>query len=186
MVVRLEELRSEGTRLQQALDERNTANILLHLGASGGMDSECTIAVEDGSDLVSDDLVDQLRNTVYAEVAEQTKPSESVKMCESPTTSSPQTIADDSSSDTYDNDKDKQIRKQRNRMHAKLSRDRRKLFASKISEMICRLETRNAILYRRLQNASPTTTSESLHSHFLLVQESQEHVPFLAPSTMYC
>ena len=42
-------------------------------------------------------------------------------------------------------------RKQRNRMHAKLSRDRRKLFATKISELVSRLETQNDNLRKRLR-----------------------------------
>ena len=42
-------------------------------------------------------------------------------------------------------------RKQRNRMHAKLSRDRRKLFATKISEMVSRLEVQNENLRKRLR-----------------------------------
>jgi hypothetical protein len=46
---------------------------------------------------------------------------------------------------------DKVLRKERNKMHAKLSRDRSKLFNSKIQEVISALERFNKIMYNRLK-----------------------------------
>ena len=139
--------------------ERNTANILLKLAVSGAMEAE--VEIGDEPELLQEDLVDKLRHTVYAEVAT------SIKSNESSVASSPHSN-DDSSSEANDNDRDKMIRsvsydvagctlltmfnrKQRNRMHAKLSRDRRKLFATKISELVSRLETQNENLRKRLR-----------------------------------
>jgi hypothetical protein len=155
------------------LDERNTANILLKLAVAhttGSVEEiydPIEIFNDDTIEIFNDDLLDKVRNDVYAEVATNTKGSPHSSVSSSPRSDE----TNDSSSETND-DKDKLLRyvlhyflkiihklisyflhsKQRNRMHAKLSRDRRKLFAMKVSEMITRLETQNEILFRRLQS----------------------------------
>jgi hypothetical protein len=114
------------------------------MSSSASIDSTAS-SQEDELEIFRDDVIDKLKHNVYAEVASYTLGSTDI--------SSPMSMHNgDSSTDTNENEKDKLLRKQRNRMHAKLSRDRRKLFATKISEMISRLETRNQILQRRLDN----------------------------------
>lgn len=150
MVSRLDELRCEGHRLQQMLDERNTASILLKLGASGPIEFDYEYQFPTEQELFKEDLVETLRNSVYSEVTNfpGDLPPER--------TSSPQLSQDDSSFDSFEYkfgfDHENDLRKQRNRMHAKLSRDRRKLFAEKLSDAVQRLETQNSILSKRLDS----------------------------------
>ena len=198
MLIRLEELRHEGHNLQQMLDERSTADILLCMSVSSQQSDHSSFdnAMDASTEaLFQDDIVDKLRSNVYAEVAR------NLNSCggQAPTSdgfiSSSLSFDDSASEDTNETEKDKFIRcvhkvwnstpnnrtliillfrKQRNRMHAKLSRDRRKLFAAKISETISRLETQNSIMRRRLHYGSLDHYSYSDGSslHFLLRTES--------------
>lgn len=52
-------------------------------------------------------------------------------------------------------------RKERNRMHAKLTRDRKKLFTTQLQQAISSLERKNAILRNRLQSLTPGSTVDT-------------------------
>lgn len=51
------------------------------------------------------------------------------------------------------------VRRRRNRLHAKLTRDRRKLFFSKMQKEILTLESNNQVLREKLFEISPSTAS---------------------------
>jgi DNA-binding protein H-NS len=51
-------------------------------------------------------------------------------------------------------------RKERNRMHAKLTRDRKKLFTAKISETISELEAHNKLMRDKLINIQTAPTNQ--------------------------
>ena len=54
------------------------------------------------------------------------------------------------------------FRKERNRMHAKLTRDRKKLFTSRMQQLINSLERQNAAMRARLQAMAQTNRKESI------------------------
>jgi hypothetical protein len=54
---------------------------------------------------------------------------------------------------------DEAMKKERNRMHAKLTRDRKKMFISKLQQMINVLERRNGAMMNRLILAVPKKVS---------------------------
>ena len=54
------------------------------------------------------------------------------------------------------------IRRERNRMHAKLTRDRKKLFTSRVQQMIKSLERQNSFMRKRLESIDKTTGTSFL------------------------
>lgn len=189
---RLLELQAEASRLQLALEESNTANILLCLGAKpdGNSNINSVETVDDVGSPLGDsrhfqskgNIIDQIRNIVRAEAAIFLKPkfensqisaqngslvdaqviddegnvSEDEESVNEPSKSSMGTknwkngtvINNSSEKTTEDLDS---IRKERNRMHAKLTRDRKKMFTSRLHQLINALERQNATMRARLQ-----------------------------------
>ena len=135
-------------------------------------------------DVLSTDYVSKLRYAVYREAAEAASKSSSstAAKARSQLTDSSGSISTGSSGESvlsslnqyrdvqgypYDQDDNsvntaqgteeedgRKLRKERNKMHAKLSRDRSKLFAVKLSEAIATLEKVNADVYEELKVAS--------------------------------
>jgi hypothetical protein len=83
---------------------------------------------------LDDDVVNKLKCSVYMEVADN----------ERETSSTGSGILIESSIDQA-------LRKERNRIHAKLSRDRSKLFQNKIQDAIAHVERQNKIMYNRVK-----------------------------------
>lgn len=54
------------------------------------------------------------------------------------------------------------LRRERNRMHAKLTRDRKKLFTSRVQQMIKNLERQNSIMRKRLESMGKATGTSLL------------------------
>ena len=56
------------------------------------------------------------------------------------------------------------FRKERNRMHAKLTRDRKKKFTNKIQQMIDSLERQNEFMRNRIKNLDQSSDLKTLNS----------------------
>mmetsp|Transcript_12173 Transcript_12173/g.11008 ORF Transcript_12173/g.11008 Transcript_12173/m.11008 type:complete len:336 (-) Transcript_12173:223-1230(-) len=204
---RLLELQNEATRLQQAYEESNTANILLHLGANPNENNITTLGslpLDDGhiidpSILSKGNIIDQLRSNVRAEAAQFKRNYSSQSSTHSSNMISSLNSLDNNhfnKSESFDqysdalsegsvendhlslddpvankrwrngnelteSNMDKKasieemdiIRKERNRMHAKLTRDRKKLFTSRLQQLVNSLERQNTIMKMKLQNS---------------------------------
>lgn len=140
--------------MQQLLDENNTANILLCLSVANNSTEDESPSFE--FEAFKGDLVDQLKHSVRVEAADKRKiftPADAIEEPKKVRRNSDLTESSDS-----DPCQDEKQRKERNRMHAKLTRDRKKLFTTKISQMISKLEKQNKLMYQKL------VTSQSHHS----------------------
>ena len=54
------------------------------------------------------------------------------------------------------------LRRERNRIHAKLTRDRKKLFTSRVQQMIKNLERQNSLMRKRLESMGKATGTSFL------------------------
>jgi hypothetical protein len=68
-------------------------------------------------------------------------------------------------------------RKERNRMHAKLTRDRKKMFTSRLQQMISALERQNQGMRNRLQMQIQSSRSEPINPHLVAPPVSAPSVP---------
>lgn len=69
-------------------------------------------------------------------------------------------------------------RRERNRMHAKLTRDRKKLFTSRMQQTIQTLERHNQLLRNRLNNMIFTGIGRSTSgNHLVAIKEEATHLP---------
>mmetsp|Transcript_7387 Transcript_7387/g.16790 ORF Transcript_7387/g.16790 Transcript_7387/m.16790 type:complete len:327 (+) Transcript_7387:326-1306(+) len=211
---RAEELKQQQVRLRQSINEKNTASILVGLFSIN----------EQRPSVAEDPRVEELLRRPVEEIPDATKipelpalilpgqhNSKRVKVSSFPqdqiSPSNPQHQFPDDGIDyeLLGRDRSKctpaeldQIRRERNRMHAKRTRDRKRLFMEEMEEMIKKLETENALLESHLQGMgndgnkdpvvpptpteaptkapSPSATSSSMHptddSHKRLESES--------------
>eukprot|EP01040_Poterioochromonas_malhamensis_P014610 gene14610-16192_t len=204
MKIRLLELQRESARLEQLIEESNTASILLCLGGkqdSSSTDSPvssitnspiCVSRLPDdsssakrrrkGSDqeesspvgvssegkdselgvpmsLMKGNIIDQLRQKVRVEASKNFNKDQYIFSTSNSTSQMMEEGDEDddssvepnnkpvssSSSSTHSDEVDNEVqnRRARNRMHAKLTRDRKKLFTNKMQETILLLESRN-------------------------------------------
>jgi len=173
---RADELKVEHIRLKQAINEKNTANILVGLfqtGESGGKENN-------GNGMMSDPNVEMLLKRSIEDIPDASK------IPELPALILPgQHNGKRKSTDRGDGDRESllndleedgidyallgkdrsscspaeldQIRRERNRMHAKRTRDRKRIFMEEMEMVIKRLEDENSLLLGHLTtlNADP-------------------------------
>mmetsp|Transcript_1543 Transcript_1543/g.2148 ORF Transcript_1543/g.2148 Transcript_1543/m.2148 type:complete len:421 (-) Transcript_1543:1507-2769(-) len=154
MKERLLELQTETTRLEQLFDELNTANILLCLRVN--MPPNTIDEINSLSDAPSDlhqsktfdtreNIMDQLKERVRAEaeiLREKFHSSQAKPLYHGDTVD-----YTGGESETLGKDLEK---KERNRIHAKLTRVRRKLLTNEVQEAIQHLEAKNLIMHSKL------------------------------------
>jgi len=179
---RADELKQEQIRLRQSINEKNTANILVGLFTSNDSSGE----------QVEDPRVEALLRRPTEEIPDAAKLPElpalilpgqhnSKKHKATGTVSSKDDLPDDGIDyELLGKDRSKctpeeldQIRRERNRMHAKRTRDRKRLFMEEMAEMCKQLEDENEILQDHLdglngrpkkQRKTSTIISPSLSS----------------------
>eukprot|EP01036_Dinobryon_divergens_P025513 gene25513-34066_t len=162
MKQRLLDLQTETTRLEQLFDELNTANILLCLRVnmpSNTIDEMNSLGEAAASDLhggkgldTRENILDQLKERVRAEaeiLREKFHNSQSNKAY-----GIPQSSMDSAHGFIYVdheafNDKESEKR-ERNRIHAKLTRVRRKLLTNEVQDAIQLLEAKNSMMHNKL------------------------------------
>eukprot|EP01031_Cornospumella_fuschlensis_P024606 gene24606-29727_t len=186
MKVRLLELQRESSRLEQLLEESNTANILLCLGVKP--EDKQIVRSESQNRLVSDgdsavsvpkgNIIDQLRHKVRVEAARTLKTkypplSPDASAQDQTALFSQQDAAGGAGSGSSeaggepegDNSMmgepyssswvsgvQENQKRERNRLHAKLTRDRKKMFTHKMQQTIQTLERHNHSMRARLQS----------------------------------
>merc|ERR1712194_177482 len=196
---RADELKVEHIRLKQAINEKNTANILVGLfqtGESGGKENN-------GNGMMSDPNVEMLLKRSIEDIPDASK------IPELPALILPgQHNGKRKSTDRGDGDRESllndleedgidyallgkdrsscspaeldQIRRERNRMHAKRTRDRKRIFMEEMEMVIKRLEDENSLLLGHLTTLNgvteTTTTSQIQNSTIAVVS------PTLSPS----
>jgi len=163
-----EELKEEQICLKQSINEKNTASILVGLLTK---EKSC-------GNLIEDPVVEELLCRPAEEIPDASKLPElpalilpgqhkSKKMMSSESVTSKQDLPDDGIDyELLGKDRSKctpteldQIRRERNRMHAKRTRDRKRLFMEEMAEMCKRLEDENIILQAHLDNLNGFTSS---------------------------
>mmetsp|Transcript_58139 Transcript_58139/g.168483 ORF Transcript_58139/g.168483 Transcript_58139/m.168483 type:complete len:317 (-) Transcript_58139:331-1281(-) len=169
LTARADELRSEQIRLKQCINEKNTASILVGL---------FTAADNGGEQRVEDPRVEALLRRPAEEIPDAAKLPElpalilpgqhNSKKHKVPGTLPKQELPDDGIDyELLGKDRSKctaaeldQIRRERNRMHAKRTRDRKRLFMEEMAEMCKTLEDENEILRRHLHSLNNTGKEE--------------------------
>jgi hypothetical protein len=185
---RADELKEEQIRLRQRINEKHTASILI------GLFSEDSQAQESNED----PLIEELLRRPIEEIPAADKISElpalilpgqhaSTKVKATSAVANNSELPDDGIDyDLLGKDRSKctpeeldQIRRERNRMHAKRTRDRKRLFTDEMAEMCRTLEEENDLLHNHLEIIDPEhyfTLSSPTHP------ESPEMVPSEASS----
>lgn len=181
---RADELKLEQVRLKQAINEKNTANILVGLFQS-----------EEGADngaLMMDPVVESLMKRSTEEIPDASKIPElpalilpgqhsSKKKVEGSDVDGGESVPEDMQEDGIDYallGKDRaacspaeldKIRRERNRMHAKRTRDRKRIFMEEMEVMIKQLEDENALLQDHIikinADQPPVASSSASTSH---------------------
>jgi hypothetical protein len=170
-----EDLKEEQICLKQSINEKNTASILVGL-----LSKETNTS---GNNRIEDPIVEELLCRPAEEIPDASKLPElpalilpgqhKSKKCKSSdevsvtSTSKQQDLPDDGIDyDLLGKDRSKctaseldQIRRERNRMHAKRTRDRKRLFMEEMAEMCKRLEDENIILQSHLDNLNGFSSS---------------------------
>lgn len=189
---RADELKQQQLRLKQIIDEKSTATILVGFATSNADESE------DGSK--EDPRVEKLLRRPVDEIPDSTKIPElpalilpgqhASKKAKAESAAQTRQFLDDVSNDGFDlvllaKDRSKctpeeldQIRRERNRMHAKRTRDRKRLFMEEMGEICRQLEEENDLLRRHLKSIDPEfqNNDDGTQSTDLL------DVTFIAPS----
>lgn len=165
---RVDELKDEQVRLKQSIHEKNTANILL------GMFSTTT---KNAVNSIVDPKVDELLTRTSEEIPDATKiPELPALILPGHKSNKKKALSDcyvslDSSTNRLPNDgidyellgKDRskctaaeldKIRRERNRMHAKRTRDRKRMFMEEMEEIIKQLQDENHLLQVHLNSLS--------------------------------
>ncbi|CAJ1919411.1 unnamed protein product [Cylindrotheca closterium] len=169
------ELKQEQIRLKQSINEKATASILVGL-----------FSKDASSEQMEDPRVEELLRRPIEAIPDASKlpelpalilPGQHNSKKHKPTSTEPLPGKDDLPNDGIDYDllgKDRskctpteldQIRRERNRMHAKRTRDRKRLFMEEMAEMCSKLEQENELLCNHLGgisglNQSPAGTPE--------------------------
>lgn len=157
-------LKAEQVRLRQVINEKNTASILVGLFAKA----------QTGSETNEDPIVEALLRRSVEDIPDSTKitelpalilpgqhASKKIKMQSAEQTPSDQ-VSDGIDYDLLGKDRSKcspeeldQIRRERNRMHAKRTRDRKRVFMEEMGELCRKLEEENVILRQHLAKTDP-------------------------------
>jgi hypothetical protein len=165
-----EELKEEQICLKQSINEKNTASILVGLLTKEKITGN----------RIEDPIVEELLCRPAEEIPDASKLAElpalilpgqhkSKKLTSSESVESKQDLPDDGIDyELLGKDRSKctateldQIRRERNRMHAKRTRDRKRLFMEEMAEMCKRLEDENIILQSHLDNLNGFSSSAS-------------------------
>jgi hypothetical protein len=190
-----DELKEEQMRLNQSINEKNTASILANLFSKEASSDQC----------IEDPRIEELLQRPASEIPDTSKLPElpalilpgqhnSKKHKESEVTVSQQELPNDGIDyGLLGKDRSKctpaeldQIRRERNRMHAKRTRDRKRLFMEEMADMCKMLEEENALLKRHLDGLNgvkpapqPQTKQQAHHSVISpsLSATPTEHVP---------
>ena len=178
LTTRADELKVEQTRLKQSINEKNTASILVGLFATAGEKDHQQQHAEDPRiegllKRKAEDIPDASKITELPALIlpGQHNSKKAAKATDGASASLPST----NSGSNFNNGKDDlpddgidyqllgkdrakctpeeldKIRRERNRMHAKRTRDRKRLFMEEMSDMCKQLEEENALLRRHLQ-----------------------------------
>ena len=168
---RADELKQEQVRLKQSINEKNTASILVGLFATAGE--------KDVSQQAEDPRVEKLLKRSAEEIPDATKITElpalilpgqhNSKKAKQFDAMAKQALPDDGIDyQLLGKDRSKctpeeldKIRRERNRMHAKRTRDRKRLFMEEMSDMCKQLEEENTLLrnhLRKLDGEAPELT----------------------------
>jgi len=171
---RADELKQDQVRLKQGINEKNTASILVGLFATAGE--------KDVSHQAEDPRVERLLKRSAEEIPDATKITElpalilpgqhNSKKAKAFDALSKQDLPDDGIDyQLLGKDRSKctpeeldKIRRERNRMHAKRTRDRKRLFMEEMSDMCKQLEDENNLLrnhLRSLDGECPEVTASS-------------------------
>lgn len=161
---RSEELKEEQLRLRQVINEKNTADILVGLFArsSNADESNEDPRVEELLRRPSDDIPDSSK---VPELPALILPGQHAsKKITAPTAEAAKSSLPDDGIDYDLLGKDRsqctqeeldRIRRERNRMHAKRTRDRKRLFTEQMSEICRQLEEENELLRKHLSAIDP-------------------------------
>jgi len=169
LTTRADELKTEQVRLKQSINEKNTASILVGLFATAG-------DAKDTANSAEDPRVEHLLKRKAEDIPDASKITElpalilpgqhnSKKVVKTagkdiPSSSLQELLSADDGIDYQLLGKDRakctpeeldKIRRERNRMHAKRTRDRKRLFMEEMSDMCKQLEDENTLLRRHLQ-----------------------------------
>ncbi len=184
---RADELKLEQIRLKQAINEKNTANILVGLFSGDGSESD------NGSNVTMDPDVEALLKRSIEDIPDASKIPElpalilpgqhnSKKKNSSDDEGTTAIVPEELQEDGIDYallGKDRsvcspaeldQIRRERNRMHAKRTRDRKRIFMEEMEVMIKQLEDENALLQthiNKITGGQPSEISAPLSNHVI-------------------
>lgn len=195
---RADELKQEQIRLKQSINEKNTASILVRLFASEGKGGEQQVEdprVEALLKRPSDDIPDAAK---LPELPALILPGQhnSKKHKATGNSGSSNGMADLLPDDGIDYDllgKDRskcspaeldQIRRERNRMHAKRTRDRKRLFMEEMAEMCKQLEEENDLLQDHLDGLNGRTSKRKERTASVISPDLSSTRPELAPSEL--
>jgi hypothetical protein len=181
---RADSLKQEQIVLKQAINEKNTANILVGLFGQASASAQ----------LQDDPLVEELLQRPPGEIPDSNSISElprlilpgqhastkvKVEAQQKMLSGSSSSIDADNSDDGIDyellgKDRSKctakeldQIRRERNRMHAKRTRDRKRLFMDEMSEVCRKLADENDVLRAHLRSIDPDGIHSESTTHFM-------------------
>ena len=197
---RAEELKEEQIHLKQSINEKNTASILVGLF--------CTENACDNHSI--DPKIEELLRRPTEDIPDASKLPElpalilpgqhnCKKLKSSESITSDQTLPNDGIDyGLLGKDRSKctpaeldQIRRERNRMHAKRTRDRKRLFMDEMAEMCKRLEEENALLQAHLKGLDDKGTIQEPCLGPAVISPSlpatpSEHVPPIESNSVTC
>lgn len=95
------------------------------------------------NDLMNPDFLERVKLVVYMEAEQALEVAFPTK---------PEVVDATAERTAAELEEEKHVRKERNRLHAKLSRDRARIFSNKLEQAIAGLEKQNAVMYNRLKS----------------------------------
>jgi len=183
-----EELKKEQIRIKQSINEKNTANILVGLFSFNNCE-------EDKSKKSEDPQVEMLLKRSVEDIPDASKITELPALILPGQHNSKKVRLDISGHQEMHNDgidyellgKDRskctpeeldRIRRERNRMHAKRTRDRKRLFMEEMAEMCKKLREENSILQAHLESLDQRNSSNSTPSWSDSIRTSYPQLSF--------
>jgi hypothetical protein len=177
-----DELKGEQIRLKQIINEKNTASILVGIFANSGagpVESDGDRA--SGLDKDEDPLIEELLRRPTSDIPDSTNVTElpslilpgqhaskKIKACSGAGGEKDVSLDDGIDYGLLGKDRTKcsaeeldQIRRERNRMHAKRTRDRKRIFMEELSEICRKLEEENDLLRNHLLKIDPDYVHEA-------------------------
>lgn len=195
LCTRADDLKKQQIRLKQMINEKATASILV------GLFSKDTASEHQGED----PRVEELLRRPVAEIPDPSKLSElpalilpghhnSKKIKASESTAAKEELPDDGIDyDLLGKDRSKctpaeldKIRRERNRMHAKRTRDRKRLFMEEMADLCGKLEDENKLLHSHLAGLNGLAPQSSESSPLLSAESSTRGPPPLDSETRNC